>query len=184
MQEIAKSCDFSELSLLHIAPEVALGEILRSWFGTYTTADINQDGVDLVVDLTAADVPDQTYDVVYASHVLEHIPTDTMALKEIARILKPGGFAILPVPLVGKVTIEYPGPVGTEFGHVRAPGYDYYERYRAHFSLVKTFSSEDFDERFQPYVYEDRSRYPTRACPYRIPSQGARHLDVVPIAYV
>ena len=184
MQELKKSIDFSELSLLHIAPEAALGKILRSWFGTYTTADINSAGVDVVVDLTAADLPDESYDVVYASHVLEHIPADNLALKEIVRILRPGGFAVLPVPLVCEVTIEYPEPVTTEFGHVRAPGYDYYERYEAHFSSIQTFSSEDFDERYQLFVYEDRSRYPTIACPYRVSSQGARHRDIVPIAYV
>lgn len=184
MQELNKSTNFSGLSLLHIAPEMALGEILRSWFGTYTTADINSAGVDFAVDLTAADLPDESYDVVYASHVLEHISADYLALKEIVRILKPGGFAVLPVPLVGEVTIEYPAPVVTESGHVRAPGYDYYERYQEFFSNVKTFSSEDFDERYQLYVYEDRSRYPTMACPYRVPSQGARHRDVVPVAYV
>jgi hypothetical protein len=95
MQEMRKSNDFTKLSLLHIAPEKALGPLFRSWFGTYTTADINPDGVDLVVDLTEADLPDQSFDVVYASHVLEEIPADHAALKEIARILKPGGFAVL-----------------------------------------------------------------------------------------
>jgi predicted SAM-dependent methyltransferase len=184
VRELKKSHNFSELSLLHIAPEEALGSILRTWFGKYTTADISSQGVDLVIDLTSADLPDASYDVVYASHVLEHITEDTTAIKEIARILRPGGFAVLPVPLVGDVTIEYPAPVATEFGHVRAPGYDYYERYSEQFSHVKTFSSEDFDECYQVYVYEDRSRYPTVACPYRIPSKGARHKDVVPVAYV
>lgn len=184
MQEMRKSNDFAKLSLLHIAPEKALGPLFRSWFGTYTTADINPDGVDLVVDLTEADLPDRSFDVVYASHVLEEIPADHAALKEIARILKPGGFAVLPVPLVGEVTVEYPAPVATEYGFIRAPGYDYYERYLTYFSSVTTFSSEDFDERYQPYVYEDRSRYPTKASPYRVSSRGARHRDVVPFAFV
>ena len=184
MEEMRKSNDFTKLSLLHIAPEKALGPIFRSWFGTYTAADINPDGVDLVVDLTEADLPDKSFDAVYASHVLEEIPADHAALREIARILKPGGFAVLPVPLVGEVTIEYPAPVATEYGFVRAPGYDYYERYLTYFSSVRTFSSEDFDERYQPYVYEDRSRYSTKACPYRVSSRGARHRDEVPFAFV
>ena len=184
MEELRKSLDFTMLSALHIAPEFALSPILRSWFGDYTTADINPVGVDLVVDLNAIDLPDNSYDVVYASHVLQYIPADNIALKEIARILKPGGFAVLPVPLVGQMTIEYPGPVVSEYGHVRAPGYDYFERYSTHFSSVTTYSSGDFDEKFQLYIYEDRSRYPSKACPYRIASQGARHRDVVPIAFV
>jgi predicted SAM-dependent methyltransferase len=185
MGEIKKSTDLSSLSILHMAPEPALSKILRPWFKTYTTADINPEGVDLVIDLTdAANIPDESYDVIYASHVLEHIAADELALIEIVRMLKPGGFAVLPVPLVGDSTIEYSGPVASEFGHVRAPGYDYYERYKDHFSTITTFSSEDFDERYQVYVYEDRSRYPTRSCPYRAPSSGARHRDVVPVAYM
>jgi SAM-dependent methyltransferase len=184
MSELRTTVDFSQLSLLHIAPERAMGEILKSWFGSYVTADLDPNGVDFQLDLTAADLPDNSYDVLYASHVLEHIPADDKALAEIARILRPGGFAILPVPLVGEHTIEYASPVRAEFGHVRAPGYDYYERFDHYFSRTQLFSSGDFDERYQPFIYEDRSRYPTAACPYRAPSQGARHLDVVPVVYV
>jgi SAM-dependent methyltransferase len=185
MNEIRKSTDLSGLSLLHLAPEPALSQILRPWFARYTTGDIDPQGVDIKIDLTrAGNIPDDSYDVIYASHVLEHIVEDELALSEIVRMLKPGGFAVLPVPLVGETTIEYPGPIATEFGHVRAPGYDYYDRYKSYFSTVTTYSSEDFDERYQVYIYEDRSRYPTRSCPYRIASAGARHRDVVPVAYL
>ncbi len=184
MSELNDSMDYSEKSILHIAPEASMGKVLSAWFGSYTTADLNPDGVDFAIDLTSADVPDNSYDVLYASHVLEHIPDDHKALAEIARIVKPGGFAILPVPLVGEFTIEYDSPVRAEFGHVRAPGYDYFDRFSKYFSRVQTYSSSDFDERYQTFIYEDRSRYPTRSCPYRMPSKGARHLDVVPVAFV
>lgn len=167
-----------------MAPETSLGGIFREWFGTYTSADVNPSGVDLEIDLTSLSLPDASYDVVYASHVLEHIREDNVALAGIARLVRPGGFAVLPVPLVGAVTIEYPGPVATEAGHVRGPGYDYYERYGEFFSSVRLFSSRDFDEQYQLYIYEDRSRFPTAACPYRLPTKGARHQDVVPVAYV
>jgi SAM-dependent methyltransferase len=184
MGELRGSIDFSNMSILHIAPEASMGKILKEWFGTYATADLNPAGVDFAIDLTSADVPDDSYDVLYASHVLEHIPHDHKALAEIARIVKPGGFAVLPVPLVGEFTIEYDGPVHAEFDHVRAPGYDYFDRFGEYFSRVQTYSSPDFDERFQTFIYEDRSRYPTPSCPYRMPSQGARHRDVVPVAFV
>jgi hypothetical protein len=163
---------------------VALGAILRSSFGTYTTPDVNGVGVDVMVNLIAAHLPDASYDVVYDWHILERIPADNLALMEIVRILKIGGPAILPAPMVGEVSTKHPAPVTTESGHVRARRYDYYERHKAYFSTVGVFSSEDYDERYQLYVHEDRGRYPTITCPYRVPSQGARHNDVVPIAYV
>jgi hypothetical protein len=47
---------------------------------------------------------------VFASHVLEHIPDDGLAIREIRRILVPDGIAILPVPLVSLKTIEYAEP--------------------------------------------------------------------------
>jgi ubiquinone/menaquinone biosynthesis C-methylase UbiE len=38
-------------------------------------------------------------DTVYCSHVLEHVPDDTDLLREIRRILKPGGIAVIMVPI-------------------------------------------------------------------------------------
>ena len=121
--------------------------------------------------------------MVVASHVLEHIKEDIAALRQIRRILRPGGAALLPVPLVGPTTVEYPAPSKGDCGHVRAPGYDYFERYEPIFARVERFSSGAFDERFQPWVYEDRSCWPTPDFPYRLPSPGERHEDVVPVCW-
>jgi SAM-dependent methyltransferase len=60
----------------------------------YTTADIEAGRME-VLDLTNIDRPDASYDVVLCIHVLEHVPDDGKALREILRILKPGGWAIL-----------------------------------------------------------------------------------------
>lgn len=55
--------------------------------------------LDYVCD--AADIPveDSSFDAVICTEVLEHVPEPTMVLKEIGRILKPGGFAFLSAPL-------------------------------------------------------------------------------------
>lgn len=176
--------DFSKLRVLHMAPELLIEKRFKAAGAEYVSADIDPVGVDLQIDLTCIDQPDDSYDVVYASHVLEHIRDDTAALREIVRILRPGGFAVLPVPLVGLVTIEYPEPVLSEELHVRGPAPDYYDRYQLFFDRVERYSSQEFDEKYQTWVYEDRSKYPTVWCPYRRPTLGARHLDIVPIAYV
>ncbi|HRN92530.1 MAG TPA: methyltransferase domain-containing protein [Ferruginibacter sp.] len=49
-------------------------------------------------DATRFTYPDDTFDLIIANHVLEHIPDDTQAMSEIFRVLKPGGSAILQVP--------------------------------------------------------------------------------------
>ena len=70
------------------------------------------------------------------SHVLEHILDDRVAMKELFRALKPGGWAILQVPVNAKVTYEDPSIVEHRervFGqhdHVRVYGLDYYDRLR------------------------------------------------------
>ena len=51
------------------------------------------------IDLTDIDFPDETFDVILCSHVLEHIPNDQQAMRELHRVLKPTGWAILQVPL-------------------------------------------------------------------------------------
>lgn len=127
---------------------------------------------------------DSTYDLVFASHVLEHIPNDKKAIQEIRRILKPDGIAILPVPLVAESTIEYPEPNPHETYHVRAPGVDYFDRYTLYFSRIEKYTSDSLPEKYQLFIYEDRSRWPTVQCPLRPAMEGDRHIDIVPVCYV
>lgn len=84
--------------VLHFAAEpwlrAAVGPV-----ADYVTADIH-DRYDLTLDIAAIDLPDGRFDVIIANHVLEHVPDDRAALAEIARVLAPGGLAVLTVPLV------------------------------------------------------------------------------------
>lgn len=173
-----------ELRMLHIAPEAALAPRFRERFGVYETADLAMPGVDHRVDLQALPFADASYDVVYASHVLEHVPDDRRAIAEIRRVLRPGGLAVLPVPVDNPVTVEYPQPNPHETHHVRALGPDWFERLVPPFARLELHSSADFPARHQLYVYGDRSRYPTPQSPLRSPMPGERHADIVPVCYV
>jgi predicted SAM-dependent methyltransferase len=177
---LQRSRDLSTMRMLHFAPE----RFFRGWFkgqvGRYETADLGRRDVDHRVDLTALPFADGTYDLVYASHVLEHIRDDEAALREIRRVLRPGGLAVLPVPIVNPVTVEYPAPNPWEAGHVRAPGLDYFDRYRRHFTAVQVHGSRDFPEHHQLFIHEDRSA-PSVRMPHRTPMPGARHDDHVPV---
>lgn len=148
------------------------------------TADFSLPGMDVQLDLRSSHLPDASFDVIYASHVLEHIDRDRDALSEIRRMLAPGGLAVLPVPLVGPLTVEYAEPNPLEAFHVRAPGYDYYDRYREFFDRVEVVSSADAPTSAQTFIFEDRSKWPTRSMPDRLPSAGARHADAVPLCWV
>lgn len=184
VMDILARLDPPKLRMLHVAPEPFFQKIFSGRFGRYETADLFMKGVDHRVDLQNIQFADATYDFVFASHVLEHIPDDVKAIREIRRILKPGGIAVLPVPVVAYKTIEYPEANPREAGHLRAPGLDYPDKFRPYFSRVEARTSESVPEKYQPFIFEDRSGWPTKDMPRRLPMHGARHVDVVPICYV
>ena len=183
LMELFDIMDSSRSKMLHFAPEPFFRSILSDRFGVYETADLCMKDVSYQVDIQNLPFPDRTYDFVFASHVLEHIPNDRKALLEIRRILKPNGIAVLPVPIVCEKTIEYSEPNPNEAYHVRAPGLDYFERYETYFGRVKVRSSDSLPQKYQTFIYEDRSKWPTRACPLRPPMFGEKHLDFVPVCH-
>lgn len=87
-------------SLLHFAPEWCLERRLRSVPGLrYVTADLDPALGELVLDVTALDLPDGSFDALLCSHVLEHVLDDAAAMRELHRVLTPGGWALVMVPL-------------------------------------------------------------------------------------
>jgi len=88
--------------VLDIAPTKILSEFLLKHIpkNNYRTADLFMEGVDDKVDLQNMDIyEDNLWDLVICSHVLEHVDDDIKALREIYRVLKPGGKAILMAPI-------------------------------------------------------------------------------------
>ncbi|WP_108723984.1 class I SAM-dependent methyltransferase [Mycobacterium intracellulare] len=87
--------------VLDIAPSAPLSVYLRSRAPRqYRTADLMMSGVDDVVDIT--DMPiyaDNSFDFFICSHVLEHVPDDVRAVRELYRILAPGGRGIIMTPV-------------------------------------------------------------------------------------
>jgi SAM-dependent methyltransferase len=87
-------------SLLHFSPEWCLRERLRTRPALrYVTADLDPRGVDLELDVTALALPDDAFDAILCSHVLEHVPDDGAAMRELRRITAPRGFCLVMVPL-------------------------------------------------------------------------------------
>jgi predicted SAM-dependent methyltransferase len=87
--------------LLDIAPAAALSRHIRRKYNIrYRTADLFQKGVDDRVDVTRMDgYADGSFDAFICSHVLEHVENDRMAMSELYRVLKPGGWGISMAPI-------------------------------------------------------------------------------------
>jgi len=122
--------------VLHIAPENSLAALFQSTDSIgYLSADLTSTAM-VQMDITDIHYPDNSFDVIYCSHVLEHVPEDRKAMAEFCRVLKPDGWAILQVPITVVRTIEDPtvtSPVERErlYGqddHVRRYGLDYRDR--------------------------------------------------------
>lgn len=102
-------------SLLHFSPELGIEPQLRARIPGYVSADIDPDLGDVQVDITRMDrFADASFDAVICSHVLEHVPDDAAAMREMRRVLRPGGWAIIVVPLDRTLTTTFEDPSITD----------------------------------------------------------------------
>ena len=83
---------------LHIAPEVCIMRHLKPHFkshpGQYVTADLESPLADLHFDVQQIPLADGSVDVVICNHIMEHVADDRRAMRELHRVLKPGGWEI------------------------------------------------------------------------------------------
>ena len=142
--------------VLHIAPEQ---EFLRKFKKMknldYTSADLYSPIVDVKADILDLPFEDESFDVVFCNHVLEHIEEDQKAMSELYRIMKNGGWGIFQVPMKNSLEKSYedfsitdPKERQKHFGqydHVRWYGMDYFSRLeQAGFTVDINFYSKKF----------------------------------------
>ena len=130
-----------------------------------TTVDLESPRADVLADVTALPFEDESFDLINCLHVLEHVPDDRRAIRELFRVLRPGRFAVLQVPPDPvEATVEDTSVMSPtererrfdQYDHVRLCGPDYGAR-MAEAGFVVTAVDP-----VEPLSHQTRERYGVR----------------------
>ena len=169
----------TEGRLLHFAAEHDVRKIvehnkklkyLSTEYDVITAKHRCLDGTGFVADIQQLGVATDSFDIVFCLHVLEHVRKDREAIKEIRRVLKPGGVAYIMVPfdMTLNATVEWEIPDPDIHYHIWA------------------YATPDFKERLDVFDFQEvkpdsfltqeectRYRIPPKEIIYRCVKQGA-----------
>ncbi len=148
--------------VLHMAPEQCFLSIFKKQKNIdYTTADLYSPIADVKADILNLPFDDNSFDVVFCNHVLEHISDDTKAMQELYRVLKPNGMGIFQVPqdLYRTTTFEDNSitdkkertKIFGQYDHVRIYGRDYFDKLR---SIGFKVEEVDYTKKIAPEMVE------------------------------
>ncbi len=154
--------------LLHVAPEVCLMRHLRKAYGggnvtDYVTADLESPLADMHFDIQHIPLADESFDVIFCNHIMEHVEDDRRAMSELYRVMRRGGWGVIlsPVELTRATTFEDDSitdeaertRIFGQYDHRRVYGRDYADRLRE-----AGFEVEDLDYAAQ-LSEEERVRF-------------------------
>jgi SAM-dependent methyltransferase len=152
----------AEKKVLHMAPEQCFLSIFRKQKNLdYTTADLYSPIADVKADICNLPFDDNSFNVVFCNHVLEHITDDTKAMQELYRVLKPNGMGIFQIPqdLSRATTFEDDSitdkkeraKIFGQYDHVRVYGRDYFDKLR---SIGFKVDEIDYTKKIAPELVE------------------------------
>tara|TARA_R110000787_G_scaffold70646_15_gene157117 strand:+ start:9592 stop:10353 length:762 start_codon:yes stop_codon:yes gene_type:complete len=127
--------------VLHMAPEQCFLKRFQKLNHDYITADLYSPIADVKADITDLPFDDESFDMIFCNHVLEHIQDDTKAMQELLRVMKKGGMGIFQIPqdLSREKTFEDDSitdrkeraKIFGQYDHVRVYGRDYFDKLRS-----------------------------------------------------
>ena len=151
----------SKKKVLHMAPEQCFLKRFKKLGHDYVTADLYSPIADVKADITALPFEDNSFDVIFCNHVLEHIPDDIKAMQELYRVLKKGGMGIFQIPqdLNRETTFEDDSitdpkeraKIFGQYDHVRVYGRDYFDKLR---SIGFTVEEIDYTQKISPELVD------------------------------
>lgn len=167
------------LDVLHVAPDYGLYLWLKRRPGvSYTGSDIDARRyrhIDNVHTANLMDMPfeSNSFDVVICSHVLEHVPDDSRAMQELQRVLKPGGTALLLVPLAmdGGGTDEDPTVTDPDERNRRYGQWDH----------LRLYGKDDFLSRLAAAGFEVSTFEPFAVSPGEASELHLNPIEILPI---
>jgi len=148
--------------VLHMAPEQCFLTIFKKQKNIdYTTADLYSPIADVKADILNLPFDNNSFDVVFCNHVLEHISDDTKAMQELYRVLKPNGMGIFQIPQDLSRATTFEDNVITDkkertkifgqYDHVRIYGRDYFDKLR---SIGFKVEEVDYTKKIAPEMVE------------------------------
>jgi SAM-dependent methyltransferase len=157
--------DFFEkkYKVLHFAPEQAFYQRFKKMKNLdYVTTDLHSPLADVKADICNLPFENNSFDVIFCNHVLEHIKDDEKAMQELFRVMKPKGWGVLQIPqdLNREKTFEdnsitdpkERARIFGQYDHVRIYGRDYFNKLRAvgfivdEISMAKNLTATELDK--------------------------------------
>lgn len=168
--------DKSIKKVLHFAPEQAFYKRFRKQKNIeYTTTDLNSPLADVKADICNLPFDNESFDIIFCNHVLEHIPNDTKAMEELYRILKKGGMGVFQIPQDRNRLTTFEDDSITDYkerteifgqyDHVRIYGLDF-------FNKLRTIG-----------FYVEKVDYTKNLSPQEITKFGLAEGEILPVCY-
>lgn len=130
--------------ILDFSPSRCLYRRFKLLFPNYVASDFAGEFIgDQTYDITAIPEVDGQFDLVICYHILEHVPDDRAAMRELFRVLRPGGQVLIQTPFSDSGMIEDPGIISPE-GRLEHFGQEDHVRIYSVEGLTRRLQEEGF----------------------------------------